>query len=291
MTAVAEARSWRGFDALGFVGGGLRLCTVPALGARIVSLRGPDGHEWLVQPGRDPEPGDAAGEFVARDVHGWDEMVPTIEACRVGDAELPDHGEAWRGPWREEDGWLVFDGERLSYRLRRRIVTTSAGLELEYELESRSGAVPVLWAAHPVLAAPCGATVVLPAGVERLLDVTGERPRPERWSMGLARGERIERGAFRKLYVDPNEDVAWVALRRPGGEWLRLGWSGEGPAQLGLYFDNCASVGEPAVVLEPATGFYDALDRCVAAGRILVVEPGRPAAWRLTLEAGIEELS
>src|ERR1700752_4934965 len=65
----------------------------PERGGRITPLR-LDGQELLDQGIGVDQP--TADDFVDGGAWGWDEMVPTVE--RTG--TLPDHGEAWRFPWR-----------------------------------------------------------------------------------------------------------------------------------------------------------------------------------------------
>ncbi len=45
------------------------------------------------------KPAGYGADFVSQDMSGWDEMMPTISACRFRNITLPDHGEVWGIPW------------------------------------------------------------------------------------------------------------------------------------------------------------------------------------------------
>ena len=88
----------------------LELAVVPDRGARMISLRHRRAdREWLLAAADKPVAPPAYGDpFIAADVAGWDEMMPTIDPCVVtrkgGDGGetliyLPDHGELWATPW------------------------------------------------------------------------------------------------------------------------------------------------------------------------------------------------
>ena len=117
----------------------MEMAVVPELGSRIISLRNrKTGREWLVQPAGVLETNGYASSFGKRDGSGWDEMFPTINACRYPaypweGTELPDHGEVWSIPWKahseEEQLHCSAQGIRIPYQLRK---TYSFPLKIPY---------------------------------------------------------------------------------------------------------------------------------------------------------------
>lgn len=253
-----------------------------ARGAKIVSLREPDGFEWLAQraPDRPTGPGRA---FVDAEMAGWDECAPSIVACRVNGREVPDHGDLWDVPFRAVGDVVEAVGESLGYRFSRRVVPVSGGARFEYHAEALDGPVPFLWAAHPQFAAPAGTRVELP-GVTEVVDVLDPALPTVPWTAALATIDSVEPGGCRKVYAPPTTSVSCARLVRPGGRALELTWSAE-CAYVGVWFDGTAYSAEPVIAIEPTTGYFDRLDRAIAAERVPVLEPGIPFTWWVEVRA------
>ncbi|MBK8794940.1 MAG: hypothetical protein IPM07_00345 [Anaerolineales bacterium] len=83
MSITVRPIRWQGCDAWALESAQLRVVTIPALGAKVVSLLDKrSGREWLAGPGDRPLRAIAYGaSFQEQDVSGWDEMFPTIVAC------------------------------------------------------------------------------------------------------------------------------------------------------------------------------------------------------------------
>ncbi|MFC9559442.1 hypothetical protein [Agromyces sp. NPDC056965] len=270
--------------------GGLALTAVvdPRRGAKILSLRDADGVEWLAQaePSADGLRGKA---FVDAEMAGWDECAPTIVACRVGDHDLPDHGDLWDIPFDvETDGTTVTAvGSSLGYRLRRGIRATETGLRLEYEVTALRGVLPFLWAAHPQFIAPPGTRVELDGGgtgVMRVVDVMDPALPELIWSEDLASIDTVPPSGYRKLYAHPEQPVHGARLVRADGSTLALSWSPECP-YVGLWFDRAAFSREPVIAIEPATAYFDALDTAIRLNRVPFVSPRRPLRWWVEVTA------
>jgi hypothetical protein len=273
--------SWHGEPAVRVQGTGVAATFVPRRGGKIVSLCDTGGREWLVRPPRSPPPPARPGAaFVEAEMCGWDECVPTINACRVNRTILPDHGEAWTCAWDDQGGaWWGFEGTALGYRFARAIHPTPSGLRLSYRLEATGARpVPAFWAAHPQFAAPPGTRVVLPAHVERVIAVYGARGEMK-WNPEVARVDTLAPGGARKMWLDRGDRADWAALQTPNGARLRLSWDAALVPYLGLWFDREAFAPEPVVALEPATGWYDALDYALANRAVVHVSEGAPLRW------------
>jgi galactose mutarotase-like enzyme len=280
----------------------LEVMILPACGGKIVSLRHrASGREWLAQPSRPLHARPAYGSsFTAADLFGWDEMLPTIIACRYPSAdpalgvELPDHGEVWALEWkvlREAPGSVLMavDGRALPYRLERNVSLNGQCLRLDYRLTA-AGSEPLwlLWAAHPQFACTGGSRLVLPGHVKNLLDVTVPgQTSPCAWpDQAPDNPQALARGEGRKLYVTPPATVSWAALADGGGDWLRMSWDTAVVPYLGIWLDNHAYAREPVVALEPSTGFYDDLALAQRSGRVPLVPAGEQLRWWVEVSVG-----
>lgn len=263
--------------------GGVRLET-PALtvvvdaerGAKIVSLREPDGLEWLAaaESASTPAPGTS---FVEAEMAGWDECAPTIVACDVEGRSVPDHGDLWDRAFTRDGDTLVAEGASLGYRFSRSMRAVPGGVRFEYSAEALSRLVPFLWAAHPQFVATPGTRVELP-GVSEVVDVLdpGEPRLP--WAGELATIDTVPSGGCRKVYAEPSVHASAARLVRGDGRALELHWSSE-CAYVGVWFDGGAFSREPVIAIEPSTGYFDSLATAVARGRVPVLEPGSPLRW------------
>lgn len=273
----------------------VRVRIVPERGAKVLALTwrpegGPE-REWLLQGEPAPHIG-YGGTFTDAEMCGWDEMLPTIDACTLADGTaLPDHGELWAIPWTVVDEGpdrctTAVEGRALPYRLERTVaVVGDDAVRLSYALTA-TGSVPtaLLWAAHPQFTAAPGARVELPTEVTEVLDVkAGEPPPVLAWpAAGLDALAAVPPGDGRKWYVPPDVRVGEARLVDPDGTWLRLTWDAEAVPYLGVWADDGAFAASPVVALEPSTGFYDDLSRADAP----VLAPGETRRWALTVRLG-----
>lgn len=299
MTAApAERLAWHGAEAVRLTSQALSVVVLPEHGAKIASLlHVTSGREWLAQPTGDLGPPSYGASFLDGEMCGWDELVPTIDACESPDtgAALPDHGEVWSLPWRVEQegsGELTtsVDGRALSFRLRRRMTLEGSVLRLGYELQA-TGAVPLrlLWAAHPQLVCRPGTVVRLPATVRDVLVVYPGPAVHATWPAAGALAADLPRGTSRKLYVLPDAPVEAAELRDPDGTYLRFSWDSAAIPYLGIWLDHAEYSRETVAAVEPTTGFYDDLARAASSGRTTRIDPGRRLSWALQVEAGVEQ--
>jgi hypothetical protein len=120
----------------------------PERGGRITSLK-LRGEELLDQGIGVDDP--SASGFVEGGAWGWDEMVPNLEPTET----LPDHGEAWRLPWKvlgrnEYSLGMECEGRVLPWRLGRRIILGD-DVDVHYTY-TNVGTRPhnAFWCAHPL---------------------------------------------------------------------------------------------------------------------------------------------
>ena len=287
-------------------GAALEVAILPVHGGKIVSLRDKaSGREWLTQPANPLRvPPVYGSSFTAGDLCGWDEMMPTIVACRYPSPDparnvpLPDHGEVWALEWEVHEKasnsvLMAVDGRALPYRLERRISLAGQGMRLGYQLTATGGEpLWLLWSAHPHFACMGGTRVVLPGHVRNLLDVTVPGQPSRRTWPGEAPDNvhALACGEGRKLYVTPDVTVSWAALVDVEVSWLRMSWDPASVPYLGIWLDNHVYAREPVAALEPSTGFYDDLELARRYGRVPRVRPGTQLRWWVEVTVGTGKL-
>ena len=256
--------------------GELRLAIDPGDGGRITSLVAA-GREWLAPaPRRRP-----SESFVAAGTGGWDECLPTVAACTLDGVALPDHGEAWRRPWRVHSVGATAAAmsvalDCLPLHLHRVIALARGRARIDWRLTTTSEVpIPVLWAAHPLFAAPAGTRIEVAAGSLR-----AESPDPGRLVRVPAGIDEFGPGRHLKAFAT-GLDHAAVAV--PGGARLRLSWHARLLPHLGLYWDRDCYTTQPVVAVEPSTGASDSA--AAVRDALPTVTATAPLAWWLEARA------
>ncbi len=303
---------WRGLEAWALESDMLRVVIVPELGAKIVSLLDKRaGHEWLVGPMRPPRLIEYGAPFTEQDMSGWDEMMPTIEACTYpgpgayANRALPDHGEVWSLPWtrkESEDNVLAFSvlGRALPYRFQRtaRLIDSDT-LQLDYQLSNLgTGPFHYLWAAHPQFTCDTETVIILPPEIQEVCSVLPGRPwgpagtrltwpvavAPDGNGFQLDHIGRASRHDCRKFYLPPEVHADWAELRNPRtATSLHLKWSHDSIPYLGIWIDEGMYNSVSVVALEPSNGYYDSLARAYSNDRAKTIEGGTTHAWTLAV--------
>jgi galactose mutarotase-like enzyme len=239
----------------------------PERGGRITSLR--LGGEELLDHGigvDDP----AAEGFVAAGAWGWDEMVPTIEATSYPGpgpwtgTPLPDHGEAWRLPWRvlEETAasvTMACGGRVLPWRLQRRIELTERAVRAEYTYRNE-GTHPLYayWCAHPLFRFEASMEIGVEGG-EQLA--------------ALAEGASTKR-FLRRGSIDG------VRLGWKSGTAIEIAWDHDVTPYVGVWACNGDLGGYRQIAIEPATGGGDRPHLAVPPPKL---DPGGELTWWLEI--------
>ncbi len=234
---------------------GCSLTLMPELGGKIASLRVGEV-ELLQQPLRPYARRFAAMSFAQSDASGWDECLPTVEACTVetamGAVALADHGDLWCESWRvlgrEPDAVTMSARCRsLPLVLTRSLLLSprAQGWQLRalYSLENLGPEpVPWSWSAHPLFTCEAGDRIRLPQSVRQL---TVEYSRGERlgaagswidWPGGLTLdGQDLDRqspdGALDRV---PDPDCGWAEKLFTGQLAAGDGWCELERARVGL---------------------------------------------------------
>lgn len=259
-------------------------------GGRMVSLFDTTtDREWLVQPsGFDVAT--YGSSFTRRHIHGWDEMLPTIDACKVLGVDLPDHGELWAVPWRRRPAHsvgglrLVVDAAAMPLRFVREISPSGDDLLLDYELTNfGANALPVLWTAHPQFQVTSQAQVLFPtspAGVE--IVSPPQRAGFVEWSRATEMAAQQPEGSHLKVSLGDCDQLQTVTLRDRRSA-LTLQWHSGCVRHLAVLWDHAQFSSERVIALEPSTSSHSSLARAIAHGDATTVHRGETLRWSIIL--------
>ncbi len=282
--------SHRGFDAVILENALLRVTVLPALGAKVHELIDKRIDRDLLY--HHPRTELRAPVFGANVDNWWtggiDEAAPTGHPCSVEGEELPFLGELWSLPWtvQREDGCVVTltrEAVITPLRVSRRMELRDGEpfVRLGHRLTNLGEApLPLLWGLHPALPIGPDSHIQIPAR-------TGvfEEGGPNGSDLP-ASGARYPWAERELQPVGPEPSGAWrfdYATDLDDG-WLAV-WDGAWRSGFGMTFPReilrCVWVwlvdggwrGLRCVAVEPWTGHPARLDRAIAAGRALVLEP------------------
>jgi hypothetical protein len=293
----------------------LRAIILPESGSKLVSLLyKPLKYEALWQNSSKTYIKSRYGDlFESGDFSGFDEMFPTISRCFYetspwAGTELPDHGEVWAIPWNYEiqDNRvrLWVNGVRLSYRLEKIVSLEEAVVKIDYTVANGSSfAMDYIWAAHPLFNASPGMELIVPHGMETLVNsVAG--PRLQRYGKAysfplatLENGEKCDLSkvpekndsGYQKYYFAEKMSEGWCRLYDHNLK-LNIGMSfpQEKVPYLGMWVNEGGWDGQYNIAPEPATGGMDRVDFAKMWGMNSVLKAHERHTWflRIALKEG-----
>jgi galactose mutarotase-like enzyme len=268
---------------------------MPERGGKITSLVDTDrGREWLEQAADVlVGPADVEKSFDEGDMSGWDEMMPTISACRYPGAtlELPDHGELWRVPWEvtQRSSSSVSTraiGQVLPYIFERTLTLDPRRVRVEYRVSTNGeGDLTFLWAAHPLFALQTGTRVVFESGTSSVEQVYEDGARtPVAWPHGgVVISDVAGVGEGQKFFTRAPDESVVASLTDPDGAQLTLNWQRSQIPWTGLWLDNCSLSRRPVAGIEPTSAPDDSLEASSLAGKSWTVSPGLAKHWSIEL--------
>ncbi len=234
--------------------------------------------------------------FTEESLAGWDEMFPTVDACRLDNGvELPDHGEVWSRPWRIQEltsTSLVCEiyGVAVDYRLQRRLEVSGPTVSLDYHVETTCQGTSALWAAPPQFAGGSGTMLELPPGVKsldaRLAGASDPFQRVDVIEGVLDWGRIIGPGQGMMFYVDPTLRIDQIRLIDGAGASLVMTWNSDDIPYFAVWIDNGRYAPAPVICPEPMSGYYDSLRRAQDGRRVREVTAETPIEWTVHLTVG-----
>ncbi|MGA2499026.1 MAG: hypothetical protein ABSH20_14890 [Tepidisphaeraceae bacterium] len=236
---------------------------------------------------------------------GWDECFPSVAPSRyVGfpydGIASPDHGELWGLPTTAvptRNGiTTVWHGLRFGYRLTRKLHLEDQSILADYTLVNLAPfPFRFVWAQHVLLALRQQMVVEIPAAGEWRFshNASGERKdEPFRWprlgDLDLSLPESLPAGKGWKVFSSSPIDAPAV-LRYPARS-RRLTIEITVPENLKCYWGVWISTGGWAqhrqLSLEPTTGRFDELDRCIRDHSAAMIDPLGKMEWQVKWTTG-----
>jgi len=281
-------RHEQGFEVYVLSNEDVELAVVPALGAKIISLKNlRTGREWMWHPHGPLKlfqnvPGDA---FSQSPLIGADECLPTISPCVWQGRALPDHGEVWNRPWKTDPATLENGVLKTSIRLEispfdfeRAIELRGNEIQISYQLHNRgTTSEQYVWAIHPLLSLRAGDRLELPPSTRALLNGA-----PWLDTVATAIPERMSAKVFAKPITE-----GLAAIANPiTGERLEFEWAPGENDTLGLWLTRGGWHGHHHFAIEPTNADSDMLALAAAKGRCGVLAAGDVSTWQIRLRLG-----
>lgn len=306
-----EKTDYKDVGAVAVESGRLRVVMLPEYGGKMASLVDKaTGREFLVQAqGSEYKKLQYAGNYVAAECSGFDDMFPTIDTWAYDKypwqgVEMPDHGEVCGLPWAYEAAgeelhcWVY--GVRFPYRLDKWLqFEADDTLAIRYKVQNLSPFdLDCIWAAHVMINAEPGARISLPypdgAGAvcvfsqDKAFAVPGMAmnwPKTNTVSQGVADISRTREdgGNTYKFYFNEPMHQGWCEYAYPDGTALRLGVS-EQVKYLGVWINEGAFKGYNNIAFEPCTGTFDHPGAAIAHGQNSVLSGNGSYEWQLKFQ-------
>jgi hypothetical protein len=276
----------------------ISLSILPERGGKIVSLFDRRARrEWLVAPERElGGPADASIPYDEGDLCGWDEMMPTIAACRYPQSrrDLPDHGELWQKSWRvvaqSEDSLVTSVTGDLGYQLEREIHLGTRGVRVDYLVGAGCDGLEFLWAAHPFFALRSGTRMKF-EGFGDFVGDQGDEVAPHGpWPTDEPTiADILAPGLDRKVFAPALAQRVSASLHDPSGAWVRCEWESSDAPWLGLWLDRASLSSHQTAVIEPTGASSDSLEVAARLGQSWKLAPGESRRWSIAIECGVRE--
>lgn len=282
----------------------LRLDVWPHIGGKISSMIDKaDGYELLFTfPQEMPTRCQYGTPYANGWFSGWDECFPAIAAGAYPlhpyeGSLVPDHGELWSLPTTAvptRDGiTTVWHGLRFGYRLTRKLYLEDRSVVAGYTLVNLAPFdFRFCWAQHALLStvAPVqidmGEVAWQGGGAWPTLQAEQAREGESLTAEGAAgvsfdRSDALPPGAWKRFSANPIARRATL-LYPTRNRAMDISYHSESgvPAYWGVWVNNGGWEGHKHLAIEPTTGRYDAIDRCISDDTAGLVPASRKVEWQ-----------
>lgn len=257
-------------------------------GAKIASIYSKEKNfEFLFQPTKgEYEVPVLRDAFEKYDTSGADDMLPTIDECFYPNSyiKLPDHGDVWAQKWNYEveDNKLIawIRSDSLKLILKRTMYLEDNALVLEYSLKNNTLQKHYyLWAFHGLMNFDDNTEMYFDFSgeIENVIDATEYgfdfkklSEYPDKSQNKFYFKNEVENGSCGLVYKNQGLKLQYdfdTNINKYVGVWITKGG-----------FKN-----EYNVAIEPASGYYDSLERAFKNNKVSSIEPGEELNWSLKL--------
>jgi galactose mutarotase-like enzyme len=289
----------------------LRAAVLPGRGSKMASLvYKPLDEELLWQnPESQHAPARYGASYGANEATGFDEMFPTISRCYYdgfpwAGTEMPDHGEVWSLRWEHaiapDHVAMQVRGVRFPYLFKKQVSLADGRVHIRYQATNLSDYdFDFIWAAHPLFRAAQGMQIVVPPGMNRIVNsVAGlrlkEYGKTHTFPVAeLEDGTRLNLGVvprkndygYQKYYFLGPATEGWCLLHDPARRLsIRLSFPVETVPYLGLWLNEGGWHGQYNIAPEPATAAMDRVDAAKLWGTGSVLKAHETRQWHLDIE-------
>ena len=272
----------------------IRIRILPERGGKIASVY--DLHrsfELLYQPAGEYPPLRPGMAFSDGDASGFDDVFPSMgeqwhNPLSGQDQVLPDHGEIWTSRMKvdavtEKAVRMHAFGRCFPFRYDKELTLLARGVRERITVTSLGKApFPCLWVCHCLMRYEAGMQFEFPGASETIECVPGCSWPPEGQPVTALKDILIPppEGTMMKFYVrEPVQAGECAVLYSLSGLRAVLRFHPDQLPYLGFWITNGGYRGERNFAFEPASGYYDTLEKASASGRLPVLRSGDRAVY------------
>lgn len=266
----------------------LRVKVLKNFGAKIASIYSVEkDFEFLFQPTKgEYEVPVLKDAFEKYDTSGADDMLPTIDECFYPNSyiKLPDHGDVWAQKWNYEiEGdklvaWVRSDSLKLV--LKRTMYLEDNTLVLDYSLKNNTQQKHYyLWAFHGLMNFDETTKMYFDFGG----DVENVKEGSEYNFDYKNLGEYPDKSSNKFYFKDEISNGSCGLIYEKEGLKLHYEFDTDINKYLGVWVTKGGFKNEYNVAIEPASGYYDSLERAFLNNKVSSIEPGEELNWSLKL--------
>lgn len=273
----------------------LRVKVIPELGFKITSIvYKPLEKEFLFQPSNGkysiPDFGD---DFSKYDTSGFDEMLPTVDACTYPEGEfrgtsLPDHGDLWSLPFdvRIEDEKLVgrVDLKSLPLSFEKKIsIEGETIIKMEYKVKNLSDKkLYYLWTLHGLNNFDDDTEFIFSEDMKKVINVQGDEDLNK---LDLKSLKSYEDKKSYKYYFwgEIKRGRVGIRYKKERLEYI-INYDPKVNPYLGIWITKGGFKGEYNCAIEPSNGFYDSLERAYNNKMIESLKASEEKTWSIEID-------
>lgn len=291
----------------------LQLIFLPDYAYKLISLiKKSTGREFLFQSSSDTLSVPPYGaKFSDYDSSGFDEVIPSIDACPYPDGKykgvpIPDHGEVWAMPWTSRENaaensiFSSVTSEKLPYRFDRLLTLSANEISILYTVTNlMEEPFEFIWTPHCLLNCSTHTRLLIPQNLTEVITVEHGSQTLGPWgtlhrypvatavdgrAIDLAQTRPVTDQNCEKFYFTAKNTAGWAGLEHAdNGDKLIYRYDADKVPYLGVWKTQGGYRGDYNLAIEPCTGVYDDLYVAHKIRRAAVAEPERPYSWKFKM--------